>query len=133
MKSMKARQCSKIVELRWALEQSGHHSLDKQASALGLGRSTTWAILQASHKGSGVSGSVIKRMLRSPALPPAAKKWIAEYVSEKLSGAYGHSIRRLRIFRAQVAIEEMNAVVESPEFIDRRPRLSPHAGRVIGR
>jgi hypothetical protein len=27
----------------------------------------------------------------------------------------------------------MNAVVESPEFIDRRPRLSPHAGRVIGR
>ena len=132
-KSMKARQCSKIAELRWALEQSGHHSLDKQASALGLGRSTTWAILQASHKGSGVSGSVIKRMLRSPALPPAAKKWIAEYVSEKLSGAYGHSIRRLRIFRAQVAIEEMNAVVESPEFIDRRPRLSPHAGRVIGR
>jgi hypothetical protein len=108
-KSMKARQCSKIAELRWALEQSGHHSLDKQASALGLGRSTTWAILQASHKGSGVSGSVIKRMLRSPTLPPAAKKWIAEYVSEKLSGAYGHSIERLRIFRAQVAIEEINA------------------------
>jgi hypothetical protein len=27
----------------------------------------------------------------------------------------------------------MSAVVESPEFIDRRPRLSPHAGRVIGR
>ena len=103
VKSMKARQCSKIAELRWALEQSGHHSLDKQASALGLGRSTTWAILQASHKGSGVSGSVIKRMLRSPTLPPAAKKWIAEYVSEKLSGAYGHSIKRLRIFRAQVA------------------------------
>jgi hypothetical protein len=49
-------------------------------------------------------------------LPPAAKKWIAEYASEKLSGAYGHSIKRLRIFRAQVAIEEMNAVVESPEF-----------------
>ena len=115
-KSMKARQCSKIAELRWALEQSGHHSLDKQASALGLGRSTTWAILRASHKGSGVSGSVIKRMLRSPTLPPAAKKWIAEYVSEKLSGAYGHSIKRLRIFRAQVAIEEMNAVVESAEL-----------------
>jgi len=111
MKSMKARQCSKIAELRWALEQSGHHSLDKQASALGLGRSTTWAILQASHKGSGVSGSVIKRMLRSPTLPPAAKKWIAEYVSEKLSGAYGHSTKRLRIFRAQVAVEEISAVV----------------------
>ena len=63
--SMKARQCSKIAELRWAL-RAGYPSLDKQASALGLGRSTTWAVLQASHKCSGLSGSVIKRMLRSP-------------------------------------------------------------------
>jgi hypothetical protein len=131
--SMKARQCAKIAELRQVLLRAGYPSLDRQASALGLSRSTTWAILQAGHKGSGVSGSVIKRMLRAPTLPPAAKKWIAEYVSEKLSGAYGHSIKRLRIFRAQVAIEETNAVVESPEFTDRRPRLLPHAGRVIGR
>jgi len=63
-------------------------------------------------------------MLRSPALPPAAKKWIAEYVSEKLSGAYGHSTTRLRIFRAQVALEEMSAVVERHEFTDRRSPLS---------
>ena len=32
-KSMKARQCSKIAELRWVLEQSGYRSLDKQAGA----------------------------------------------------------------------------------------------------
>src|SRR5215213_9360950 len=115
VKSMKARQCSKIAELRWVLEQSGYRSLDKQAGALGLSRSTTWAILQAGHKGSGVSGSVIKRMLRTSTLPPSAKKWIAEYVSEKLSGAYGHSTKRLRIFRAQVAVEEMSAIT------DRRP------------
>jgi len=121
VKSMKARQCSKIAELRLVLEQSGYRSLDQQASAFGLSRSTTWAILSASHKGSGISGSVLKRMLRSPTLPPSAKRWIAEYVSEKLGGAYGHSTKRLRIFRAQVAIEEMNAVVESPEFTDRRP------------
>jgi hypothetical protein len=119
---MKARQCSKIAELRWVLEQSGYRSLDEQASALGLSRSTTWAILCASHKGSGISGSVIKRMLRSPTLPPSAKKWIAEYVSEKLRGAYGHSKNRLRIFKAQVAVEEMSAVVERHEFADRRPR-----------
>jgi len=123
-KSMKARQCSKIAELRRVLEQSGYPSLDKQASALGLSRSTTWAILQASYKTSGVSGSVIKRMLRSPSLPPAVSKWIAEYVSEKLSGAYGHSTTRLRIFRAQVALEEMSAVVERHEFTDRRSPLS---------
>src|SRR4051812_32375802 len=91
---MKARQCSKIAALRSVLEQSGYRSLDKQANALGLGRSTTWVILQASHKASGESGSVIKKMLQSPGLPPAARQWIDEYVSEKLSGAYGHSRKR---------------------------------------
>ena len=114
-KSMKARQCFKIAELRWVLEQAGYCSLDKQASALGLSRSTTWAILQASHKGSGVSGSIIKRMWQSPGLPLAARRWVDEYVSEKLSGAYGHSTRRLQIFRAQVAVQEMSA------FTERRP------------
>jgi hypothetical protein len=116
-------QCSKIAELRCVLEQSGYLSLDKQADALGLSRSTTWAILQASHKASGVSGSIIKRMLQSPALPPAVRQWVGEYVSEKLSGAYGHSTKRLQIFEAQVAVEEISAVLERHEFTDRRPRL----------
>jgi hypothetical protein len=124
-KSRKDRQRSKIAELRWVLEQSGYRALDKQASALGLSRSTTWAILQASHKASGVSGSIIKSMLQSPGLPPGARQWIDEYVFEKLSGAYGHSTRRLRIFRAQVAVQEMSSVVESHEVLDRRSaRLS---------
>jgi hypothetical protein len=119
-KSMKARQCSKIAELRLVLEHSGYRSLGKQANALGLTRSTTWAILQASHKASGVSGSIIKRMLQLPGLPPAVRQWIDEYVSEKLSGAYGHSTKRLRIFRAQVAVQKMSAGAD-----DRRPpRLS---------
>src|SRR4051812_6525830 len=116
---MKARQCSKIAELRWVLEQSGYRSLDKQASALGLSRSTTWAILQASYKASGVSGSIIKRMLQSPELPAAVRQWVDEYVSEKLSGAYGHNIKRLRIFKAQVAIQEASA------FPYRRPLRLP--------
>ena len=122
-RSMKARQCSKIAELRCVLEQSGYLSLDKQANALGLSRSTTWAILKASHKASGVSGSIIKRMLQSPALPPAVRQWVGEYVSEKLSGAYGQSTKRLQIFEAQVAVEEISAVLERHEFTDRRPRL----------
>src|SRR6476620_10330596 len=103
-KSMKARQCSKIAELRGLLEQSGYRSLDKQAGALGLSRSTTWAILQVSYKASGVSGSIIKKMLQSPELPPPVRQWIDQYVSEKLSGAYRHGTKRLRNFKAQVAI-----------------------------
>ena len=99
--SMKARQCARIAELRQVLLRAGYQSLDKQASALGLSRSTTWAVLQANHKSSGLSGSVIKRMLRSRDLPPAARQWIEEYVAEKLAGTYGHGRKPLRIFRAQ--------------------------------
>jgi len=102
-KSMKARQRLKLAELRSILERSGYSSLDEQASALGLGRSTTWAILRASHKASGVSVSIVKRMLESPRLPPEVRQWINEYVAAKLSGAYGHSTLRLNVFRTQLA------------------------------
>ena len=64
-------------------------------------RSTTWAILQANHKGSGLSGAIIKRMLLEPRLPDAARVKILEYVQEKTAGHYGHSRKRLRIFVAQ--------------------------------
>ena len=100
---MKARQCAKIAELRRVLLEAGHHSLDKQSIALGLSRSTTWAILRANHKASGLSGSLIKRMLRSRELPAGARQWIEEYVAEKLTGAYGHKRDRLNmVFRAKV-------------------------------
>ena len=48
-------------------------------------------------KASGVSGSILKRMLRSAGLPLPVRQWIDEYVGEKLAGKYGHR-RRLRIF-----------------------------------
>ena len=102
MSSMKARQCAKISELRQRLVQAGYDSLGTQAVALGLSRSTTWAVLQANHKSSGLSGAVIKRMLRAPELPPTARQWIEEYVAEKLAGTYRHSKHRLRVFQAQV-------------------------------
>src|SRR4249920_2915686 len=88
--AMKALQCAKIAELRKILEQAGYYSLNEQAVVLGLGRSTTWALLKANHKASGVSGSIIKRMLRSAGLPLAVRQWIDEYVGEKLAGKYGH-------------------------------------------
>jgi hypothetical protein len=100
--SMRARQYAKITELRQVFLQAGYQSLDKQASALGLSRSTTWAVLQANHKSPGLSGSVIKHMLRSRDLPPAARQWIEEYVAEKLAGTYGHGRKPLRIFRGDL-------------------------------
>jgi hypothetical protein len=98
---MKARQAAKIRELKDALIAQGLVTLSSQSDALGLSRSTTWAILQANHKGSGLSGAIIKRMLLEPRLPAAARVKILEYVQEKAAGHYGHSKKRLRIFVAQ--------------------------------
>jgi hypothetical protein len=112
---MKARQCAKILELRQVLLRAGYQSVDKQASALGLSRSTTWAVLQANHNSSGLSGSVIKRMLRSANLPPPAKQWLEEYIAEKLAGAYGHGQKRLRIFSGQIDLPDR--VVPSSEAL----------------
>src|SRR5262249_19878861 len=66
---MKARQAAKMRELGHALVDAGFLTLDEQSKALGVARSTTWTILRASHKGSGLSAAIIKRMLLSPQLP----------------------------------------------------------------
>jgi hypothetical protein len=50
---MKGRQCAKIRDLRQALIDAGFRSLDQQAMALGLSRSTAWSVLQGHHKASG--------------------------------------------------------------------------------
>ena len=98
----KLEQCAKVAELRRALMDAGFHSLGEQARALGLGRSTTWAILKAGHKSSGLSASVVRRMLRSANLPPAARRVIEEYVREKLAGTFGHGRKQLKKFRARL-------------------------------
>jgi hypothetical protein len=96
---MKARQAAKISELGHALVDAGFLTLDEQSRALGLARSTTWTILRASHKGSGLSAAIIKRMLLSPQLPPLARRKILEYTTDKLAGVYGGSrTQRLKFF-----------------------------------
>jgi hypothetical protein len=95
---MKARQASKIRELGHVLVDAGFLTLDEQSKALGLARSTTWTILRASHKGSGLSAAIIKRMLLSPQLPPLARSKILEYATDKLAGVYGGSRRWRRRF-----------------------------------
>jgi hypothetical protein len=98
---MKARQAVKIKEIRDTLIAEGLLSLASQAKALDLSRSTTWAVLQAAHKSSGLSGAVIKRMLASPYLPSTVRAKILQYVHEKSAGLYGHSRRSLHVFDAQ--------------------------------
>ena len=51
----------------------------------------------------GPSAMIIKRILLSPSLPPAARRKVEEYVAEKISGLYGHSEGRVRWFGDQFA------------------------------
>ena len=89
--AFKAKQAAKIRELRKALVAQGYVSLEQQADALGLSRSTTWAILKADHKASGLQATVISRILNSRRLPSEAERVLKEYIEEKASGMYGHS------------------------------------------
>ena len=100
---MKARQSSKIRELAEAVKSAGFLTLDEQAKALGLSRSTAWTIRKASHKASGLSASIINRMLAAP-----------EYVEEKTAGLYGGSPSQRRKFAARLSIEKL-PVCREPE------------------
>jgi hypothetical protein len=105
MAEMKSKQCTRIGELRQALMAAGFYTLDQQARALGLCRSTTWALLRANHKASGLSATLINRMWVAPQLPEPVRAKILEYVEEKIAGAYGHNVKQRRKFTQQLSIE----------------------------
>jgi hypothetical protein len=101
-----SRQAAKIRELGQSLIDAGFVTLDQQSEALGLARSTTWTILRASQKGSGLSAAVINRMLLSLELPPLARRKILEYTTAKLAGVYGGSRTQRRRFFARLSIKQ---------------------------
>src|SRR5712691_1740647 len=103
--AMKARQASKIKALGDALVTAGFVTLDEQAEALDLPRSTTWTILKANHKASGLSATIINRMLAAPQLPTLARAKLLEYIREKSAGLYGGSRCQLRRFASRVSID----------------------------
>jgi hypothetical protein len=100
---MKARQSAKIQELGQALIDAGLRTLDAQANALGLPRSTAWTILKTCHKSTGLSAAIIERMLRSSKLPPRARAILVEYVDEKSFGLYGGSRRQQQRFAVRLS------------------------------
>jgi predicted DNA-binding transcriptional regulator AlpA len=100
-KDPKARQAIRIKEIGAALAADGFVTVDEQARALGLSRSSAWAVLKADHKALGLTVPTINRMLSSPELPPRARVTILTYIEEKLAGLYGHNKRQLRRFAAE--------------------------------
>jgi hypothetical protein len=104
-KAAKVRQAAKLRQVGEALRAAGISTLDKQAEALALGRSTAWTVLQANHKGSGLSAAVINRMLAAPRLPPPVREKLLEYVEEKAAGLYGHTEKQGCKFVATLAAQ----------------------------
>ena len=96
--SSRARQNAKIREIGDAISGTKLRTLDEQAEALGLSRSTTWTLLKGKHKSSGLSARVISRMLSAPHLPLPVRAKIHEYLAEKTAGLYGDTERELRRF-----------------------------------
>lgn len=128
----KTLQASKIREIGEALTSAGLVTLDQQAEALGLCRSTTWAILQAEHKNSGLSATVINLMLASPRLPVPVRSRLMEYIEEKASGRYGHNPVQLRKFAERLAssMREIKSarvigILRAHVSRSRRPQSSP--------
>jgi hypothetical protein len=102
---LKDRQSSKIKELSDALVAAGFCSLDGQANALGLSRSTTWTILKGKHKNYGLSAALINRILQQPRLNRRVRAKILEYVREKAAGRYGHNQTQLRRFNHHLSAQ----------------------------
>ena len=88
---MKACPAAKIREIREALIAEGYTNLNDQAAALGLSRSTTWTIINGSHKTSGLSAVVIARILSVPRLRPRVRNKVFKYIVEKSAGHDGDS------------------------------------------
>src|SRR5437762_2811307 len=101
-RGMKAHHSFTIQKIGDALVKEGLVTLDQQAQALGLSRSTTWYILRANHKKSGLSAAILNRMLKAPRLPGSVRARVLEYVEEKSAGLYGHNKLQQRRFAARL-------------------------------
>ena len=99
---LKVRQTAKMREIVEALVAAGYDSLDGQAAALGLSRSTAWTIIKATHKSSGLSATTLKRVLSAPGLHPHVRGKILEYIEERKDGRYGNTGNSLRRFNQRL-------------------------------
>ena len=75
-----------------ALIASGYTSLDQQAKALGINRSTAWTIIKTKHKLGRLSAKTTSRILDNPATPSSVRAVIQQYMAER-SGPSGEHNR----------------------------------------
>lgn len=81
LRDLNARK-TRIQDISDALISSGFTSLDEQAQALGLHRSTVWTIRENKHKLGRLSAKTIESIIMNPGTPPRVLAAVREYVTE---------------------------------------------------
>jgi len=66
-----------------ALIAEGYTTLDQQARALGIHRSTAWTIVREKHKLGRLNSGTTRRILGNPKTPPSVRDVIREYLAER--------------------------------------------------
>jgi hypothetical protein len=78
------RHCTvRIQHIADALFTSGYTTLDEQAKALGICRSTAWTIVNAKHKLGRLSAKTSRRILANPGLPAPVRAVVEQYLTER--------------------------------------------------
>ena len=72
-----------LQQIAAALVQAGHKSLDDQARALGIHRSTVWTIVKTKHKLGRLNAKTTNRILENPDTPPSVRALVAKYLAER--------------------------------------------------
>jgi hypothetical protein len=73
----------KLHHISEALVASGYTTLDDQAKALGIHRSTAWTIIKTKHKLGRLSTKTTKRILANPATPASVRAIVQRYLAER--------------------------------------------------
>src|SRR5262245_58295860 len=83
----------RLKRISEALLACGYSTLDEQAKALGVSRSTAWTIVKTKHKCDRLHAKTIKRILENPETPPRVRAAVQHYLAE--SPAIRHRGRKI--------------------------------------
>jgi hypothetical protein len=73
----------RLQDIGDALVAAGYTSLDEQAKALGVTRSTAWNIVNGKNKLDRLARKTTKRILANPDTPPSVRAIIQQYLAER--------------------------------------------------